>query len=154
MDRILSELDLSSWIDFACHKMQHSKSGMDSAFALNNGILKLGQVASKKLTIGQFAFLSACHTAAGLQGLPGEAMHLAGGLQFTGFLSVIATMWGVSNQDTLIVADHAYRYLFRNGLCGYNLSETVMALNCAILLLQQDPKVTIDQWAPFIYFEI
>lgn len=154
VDRVLGELDLSSWIHFACHGMQHSTSGMDSAFALNNGPLKLGQVASKKLTIGQFAFLSACHTAAGLQGLPGEAMHLAGGLQFAGFLSVIATMWGVSDQDTLIVADHTYRYLFRNGLCGYDLSETAMALNRAILLLRQDPKVTIDRWAPFIHFGI
>jgi CHAT domain-containing protein len=154
VDRVLGELDVSSWIHFACHGMQHSTSGMDSAFALHNGHLTLGQIALKKLAIGHFAFLSACHTAAGLQGLPGEAMHLAGGLQFAGCLSVIATMWGISDKDSPAVVDHTYQYLFRNGIQGCDPSEAATALNRAILLLREDPKVTLDRWAPFIHFGI
>jgi len=42
-------------------------------------------------------------------------MHLVGGLQFTGCLSVIAMKWGVSNNDSPTVADHTYQYLFSNG---------------------------------------
>jgi hypothetical protein len=53
----------------------------------------------KGFSIGQFAFLSAFHAASGLKELPGEAMHLAAGLQFAGFPSVIATMWGISDED-------------------------------------------------------
>ena len=68
--------------------------GMKSAFALHNGHLELGQIVLKWLFVTQFAFLSACHAASGLKKLPGEAMHLAAGLQFAGFLNVIATMWG------------------------------------------------------------
>jgi len=98
--------------------------------------------------------LSACHTATGVQELPGEAMHLAGGLQFAGFPSVVATMWAVNDEDSPDVAAHTYEYLFRNGLQGFDLSESATALNRAILLLREDHKVTLDRWAPFIHFGI
>ena len=42
---------------------------------------------SKRLSTGQFAFLSACHTAAGLNDLPGEAMRLATALHSICWLS-------------------------------------------------------------------
>jgi len=127
---------------------------MNSAFALQDGVLELSQIASKRLSTGRFAFLSACHTAAGLQQLPGEAMHLAGGLQFAGFPSVIATMWGISDNDAPIVASYTYEYLFRNGLQGCDPSEAATALNRAVLRLREDPKVTADRWAQFIHFGI
>jgi CHAT domain-containing protein len=122
--------------------------------ALHDGYLELGQLASKRLSIGQFAFLSACHAASGLKELPGEALHLAAGLQFAGFPSVIATMWSIRDDDAPKVADHTYRYLFRNGLQGLDPSEAATALNLAILRLREDPDVTVDRWAPFIHFGI
>jgi CHAT domain-containing protein len=115
VDSISRALDSSSWVHFACHRMQHIPSGINSAFALRDGDLKLSQITSKDLSSGRFVFLSACHTAAGAPCLPGEAMHLAGGLQFAGFLSVIATMWGIRDEDAPIVARHTYEYLFCNG---------------------------------------
>jgi len=90
--------------------------GTKNTFALHDGCLELGQIASKRFSIDQFAVLSACHAASGLKELPGEAMHLAAGLQFAGFPNVIATMWGISDEDAPKVAEHTYRYLFRNGL--------------------------------------
>jgi CHAT domain-containing protein len=154
VDRVSGALDSCSWMHFACHGVQHPTSGLDSAFALHNGHLKLSQIASKRLSTGKFAFLSACHTAAGLQRLPGEAMHLAGGLQFSGFPSVIATMWGINDIDAPIVATHTYEYLFRNGLQSCNPVDAATALNRAVLRLRQDPDVTVDRWAPFIHFGI
>jgi CHAT domain-containing protein len=153
VDCVLRELGSSCWVHLACHGMQHPTSGMKSAFALHHGMLELDKIASKKLSAGRFAFLSACHTAAGLQRLPGEAMHLAGGLQFAGFSSVVATMWYIKDEDALIVAEHTYRYLFRNGQ-GCDPSEAAAALNHAVLHLRKDPSVTVDRWAPFIHFGI
>ena len=118
-----------------------------------DGGLELGQIASKRLT-GQFAFLSACHAASGLKKLPGEAMHLAAGLQFAGFTSVIATMWGISDEDAPKVADHVYQYLFQNGVEGLNPSEAATAINRAVHSLREDSSVTPERWAPFIHFGI
>jgi CHAT domain-containing protein len=41
-------------------------------------------------------------------------MHLAAGIQFAGYTSVVATMWKICDEDAPKVADHTYRYLFRN----------------------------------------
>jgi len=150
----LDALDSFSWVHFACHGFQHPTFGMKSAFALHNGQLELGEITSKNLPSAQFAFLSACHTAAGLRELPEEAMHLAAGLQFAGFSSVIATMWSICEKDAPTVAEHTYKYLFHNGLELLDPSEAATALNSAILTLRENPDVTVERWAPFIHFGI
>jgi hypothetical protein len=33
-------------------------------------------------------------------------------------------------------------------------SEAAIALNLAVLRLRENPKVTVDRWAPFIHFGI
>jgi tetratricopeptide (TPR) repeat protein len=154
VDRVSSALDTCSWIHFACHGNQHPTWGMKSGFSLHDSNLTLAQIASKRLSKGQFAFLSVCHAAAGLHNLPGEAMHLAGGLQFAGFPSVIATMWAISDGDAPRVAGDSYDYLFRNGPQNCDYSEAATALNHAVLHLREDPQVTLDRWAPFVHFGI
>ena len=81
-------------------------------------------------------------------------MHLAAGLQFVGFPSIVATMWNICDEDAPKVAEETYRYLFRNGIQALNPSEAAMALNRAILRLREDPSVTVDRWAPFVHFGI
>jgi CHAT domain-containing protein len=154
INAISSALDLCSWVHFACHASQDPKLGMKSAFSVHDGQLELSEIAMKKLSSGQFAFLSACQAASGLKDLPGEALHLAAGLQFSGFPSVIATMWSICDNVAPKVANHTYQYLFRNGLQGLDPSEAATALNCAILCLREDPSIMLDQWAPFIHFGI
>jgi CHAT domain-containing protein len=48
-----------------------------------------------KLDNAFLAFLSACEMAKGDKEQPDQAMHLAAGMLFRGFKSVIATMWYV-----------------------------------------------------------
>jgi tetratricopeptide (TPR) repeat protein len=151
---VSNALDSCSWVHFACHGFQDSKLGMKSAFALHDGNLELSEIASKKLTNGRLAFLSACHAASGLKDLPGEAIHLAGGLQFAGFPSVVATMWKICDEDAPNVAVQTYQYLFRNGQQGPDPSEAATALNRAVLCLREDPNITVDRWAPFVHFGI
>jgi hypothetical protein len=91
VDRVSRALDSCSRIHFACHRSQDLILGMKSAFSLHHGHLELSEIASKNLSVGQFAFLSACHAASGLTDLLGEAMHLATGIQFAGFPIGIAT---------------------------------------------------------------
>ena len=154
VDCVSNALDSCSWLHFACHGHQDSTLGMKSAFSLYDGQLTLSKIASKRLSAGQFAFLSACHAASGLKHLPGEAMHLAAGIQFAGFSSVIATLWRIRDEDAPMVANKTYSYLLRNGVDGHDLSDAATALNRAVLALREDPEVTIDRWAPFVHFGI
>jgi CHAT domain-containing protein len=127
---------------------------MKSAFSLYDGRLELSKIASKRLSAGQFAFLSACHAASGVNDLPGEAMHLAAGIQFAGFPSVVATLWTIRDEDAPKVAYETYSYLLRNGIDSFDLLDAATALNRAVLALREDPEVTIDRWAPFVHFGI
>ena len=154
VDHVSHALDTCSWVHFACHGSQDNKLGMQSGFSLHDGDLKLSEIAPKKLSAGQFAFLSACHATSGLKDLPGEAMHLAASIQFAGFPSVIGTLWSIHDEDAPRVADHTYRYIFRHGLQGLDPSEAAAALNRAVLRLREDTDVTVDRWAPFVHFGI
>jgi tetratricopeptide (TPR) repeat protein len=154
VERVSRALDSCSWVHFACHGIQDPTLGMNSAFALYDGHFDLAKIAPKRLSNAQFAFLSVCHAAAGVRDIPGEAMHLAGGLQFAGFPSVIATMWGIRDVDAPVVANHVYEYLFRYGAEACSPSDAATALNRAVLRLREDPNVTVDRWAPFIHFGV
>lgn len=81
-------------------------------------------------------------------------MHLSAGMQFVGFSSVIATLWSIRDEDAPIVAKHTYTYLLRNGADRVDLTEAAAALNYAVLKLREDPKVTVERWAPFVYFGV
>ncbi|KAF7978027.1 hypothetical protein HWV62_1905 [Athelia sp. TMB] len=154
VSRVSVALETCSWAHIACHGWQHASQSMNSAFSLHDGKLELGQIACKKLPASQFAFLSACQAASGLKDLPGEAMHLAAALQFSGFSSVVATMWSISDDDAPRVAADIYQYLLRNGLRKADPSEAATALNLAVTHLREDPNVTLDRWAPFVHFGI
>jgi CHAT domain-containing protein len=154
MKTVSSALDSCSWFHFAGHGFQDSRLSMNSAFALHDGHFNLAAIAAKKLSNGQFAFLSACQAASGHKDLSGEAMHLAAGLQFAGFPSIIATMWNIHDKDTPVVGANTYKYFLRNGVEELDPSDAATALNCAVLHLREDPSVTVDRWAPFIHFGI
>jgi CHAT domain-containing protein len=103
VDRVLSHLDTSSILHFACHGIQDTSNPLESALRIGNEWLKASQIMEKSglshNTLGMvhgdqgLVFLSACETAMGDEKLPDEAMHLAGTLLFAGFPRVVATMW-------------------------------------------------------------
>ncbi|KZP22191.1 hypothetical protein FIBSPDRAFT_1043674 [Athelia psychrophila] len=154
INEVSTALNSCSWVHFACHAMQHVNDGMESAFALHDGRLKLSVIAAKRLPSARFAFLSTCQSASGLEDSPGEAMHLSAGMQFAGFSSVIATMWSIQDEDAPIIAKHTYAYLLRNGVGNIDLTEGAAALNHAVSQLRQDPNVTMERWALFVYYGV
>ncbi|KIK35620.1 hypothetical protein CY34DRAFT_16901 [Suillus luteus UH-Slu-Lm8-n1] len=80
----------------------------------------------------EFAFLSPCHVALGDKEIPDEVIHLAAGLQFSGFKSVVSTLWEVDEA----VAKHSVEVFYKSVF--HPKEESVMdctkatwALNCA-----------------------
>ena len=60
----------------------------------------------------EFAFLSACHTTVGHASSPGKAIHLAAAMQFSGFRSVIGSMWSVDDEVVGQVVSAFYDEMF------------------------------------------
>ncbi|KAG0704450.1 CHAT domain-containing protein [Suillus ampliporus] len=94
----------SAWVHLACHGKQDVNRPLKSCFAMSDGPLTLLDIVhapSDSAQCSEFAFLSACHTAAGDRTAPDEVVHLAAAMQFAGFRGVVGTMWAVD--DTVVV---------------------------------------------------
>ncbi|KAG1741453.1 uncharacterized protein EDB91DRAFT_1052580, partial [Suillus paluster] len=70
-----------------------------------------------------FAILSACHTAVGDEETPDEVIHLAAGLQFSGFKSVIGTLV-VDDAVAQHVVEAFYEKMFKDS------NEDVYVMDC------------------------
>jgi tetratricopeptide (TPR) repeat protein len=95
IENISSALPDASVVHFACHAHQKRNDPLSSGFSLEDGLLTVYDIARVKVPRALFAFLSACDSAAGDEELPDEMVHLAGTMLFSGFRSVVGTMWSV-----------------------------------------------------------
>lgn len=157
-DMVLKALPHYSWIHLACHGLHHATEPYDSSFCLYDGFLSLRDIISARHENAGLAYLSACQTAvinADDISLPNEALHLSAAMQFCGFRSVIGTLWGVWDEDAVVVAKEFYAYLFRNGLDKVDLTESVEALSRAVdrLKVMVGPE-NVDRWASFVHLGI
>ncbi|KAG1778158.1 hypothetical protein EV702DRAFT_1044841 [Suillus placidus] len=92
----------------------------------------------------EFAFLSACHTAVGDEETPDEVIHLAAGLQFSGFKSVVGTLWEVDDAVAKHVVEAFYTYMFHPKEVGVmDPTKAAWALNCATHAVKT--KVPLEQ---------
>ncbi|KAG2342447.1 hypothetical protein BDR05DRAFT_886241, partial [Suillus weaverae] len=62
----------------------------------------------------EFEFLSACHTAVGDEEMRNGIIHLAAGLQFPGFKTVIGTLWVVDDAVEKHVVEAFHEKMFEN----------------------------------------
>jgi CHAT domain-containing protein len=95
-DNVSSSIELTQLVHVASHGIQHPFEPLKSGICLNNGTLTVERLMKLDLKDAFFAFLSACETAKGDREQPDQAIHLAATLLFTGFKSVVATMWYAS----------------------------------------------------------
>ncbi|KAG9120533.1 hypothetical protein FRC07_003931, partial [Ceratobasidium sp. 392] len=113
---VLDAMKEHSWVHLACHALQNIADPTTSAFQLSHSELSLAKITDEALPHADFAFLSACETATGDEKLPDEAIHLAGGMIMAGYLSVVATMWSIQDQDAPLVAENVYKHMLEGGI--------------------------------------
>ncbi|KAG1773740.1 CHAT domain-containing protein [Suillus placidus] len=106
----LEALQENTWVHLACHGKQDPAQPYDSHFVMKDEHLTLLDIMDKDIPHAEFAFLSACHTAVGDEETPDEVIHLAAGLQFSGFKSVVGTLWEVDDA----VAKHVVKAFYTN----------------------------------------
>jgi hypothetical protein len=152
-------------VHLACHGIQDDNNATRSGFCLGDGRLTIVKLTELKLDNAFLAFLSACETAKGNKEQPDQAMHLAAAMLFSGFKSVIATMWYVNRQfriseclltmsraisdvDGPKVAKWFYEELLAKEVV--DADSVAYALDSAVGKLC-DSGVSAERWAPFIH---
>ncbi|CAE6455603.1 unnamed protein product [Rhizoctonia solani] len=147
---VLDAMEAHDWVHLACHAHQNVKDPTKSGFYLHDGTLDLASINQRSFKNKGLAFLSACHTAAGDEKLPDEAVHLASGMLMAGYASVIATMWSVRDVDAPLVADKVYTQLMKDGKLGNG--EAGRALHNAIAVLRDKVgEKEFGRWVPYIH---
>ncbi|KAA1473178.1 hypothetical protein DENSPDRAFT_262417 [Dentipellis sp. KUC8613] len=160
---VLRELQGADWVHFACHGMRNVADPMESALLLDDRPMRLSELARAQGMgmglAGEFAMLLACETAMGAPGLSDEAMHIAAGLHFAGFKSIIATMWKIQDDLGPLVTEGIYDYIMGDGAdCGDKYTElpsarkAAQALRKTQLFLRDKKGLQPRQWAPFIHY--
>jgi CHAT domain-containing protein len=95
VDDILAHLPRADIVHLACHGMEDWRDPLHSGFRLADGMINVRKLMRLKLDKPLLAYLGACDTAKGLI-MAEEAFHLCSAMLFTGFKSVVGTMWWVA----------------------------------------------------------
>ncbi|KAJ7719833.1 CHAT domain-containing protein [Mycena metata] len=152
-DAVLSELRTHSWIHFACHGSRRHAEPFKSAFELHDGNqVTVLDIARANLPCAEFAFLSACHTAAPDIGTPDEFITLAAALQFAGFRGVVSTFWDMADEDGPQTSRDFYSYMLRRTTVAES-RDAAMALNLAVRSMRKR-NVPLYRWVNFIHIGI
>lgn len=166
IDRIMKELESHSCVHFACHGVQDTSHPLKSGFYLSDGRLELWKMLQIQNTVADFAFLSACQTSKGEEGLPEEVIHLAAGLLAAGYRGVVGTMWSIQDRYGEKVADDFYTDLISRrgriqkleggmGLVGSD--GAAHALHYAIQHLREelgDSPSALLTWVPYVHIGV
>jgi CHAT domain-containing protein len=92
---VINALPQAAVVHLACHGHQDPQEPLKSGFSLRDGKLTIAKIMQQHLKSAFFAFLGACETAKGDINQPDQSVHLAAAVLFTGFRSIVATMWSV-----------------------------------------------------------
>ncbi|KAG9224478.1 hypothetical protein CCMSSC00406_0007671 [Pleurotus cornucopiae] len=153
VESVLDTISKHTWIHLACHAVQDTTNPLQSGFYLQDGKLTLSNIMKQQFKHGRIAFLSACQTGSGDQNLPEEAMHLAAGIQVSGFPTVFATMWSIKDADAPVVASVVYKAMME-GMKDAEM-KPAYALHQAVSQLQaKRGEKDFLSWAPFIHVGI
>ena len=140
------------WVHFVCHGFQDPEPYKSSLILHDEIYLTALDIVQARLPNAEFAFLSACETATGDQkGTPDEVIHLASSLQFSGFRSVVGTLWPMMDMDGPMVARTFYRHMFRNGAQKVDFRDAATAIQLATKALRRKKWMTMDRWINFIH---
>ncbi|KAG1844242.1 CHAT domain-containing protein [Suillus subluteus] len=150
----LDALQRNTWVHLACHGKQDREQPYHSCFAMKDKPLTLLDIMEKDIPHAEFAFLSACHTAVGDEETPDEVIHLAAGLQFSGFKSVIGTLWVVDDAVAKHVVEAFYKKMVKGLEDGdmMDCTKAAWALNRATNAVKT--KVPLEQRMVFIHIGV
>ncbi|KAI0059187.1 TPR-like protein [Artomyces pyxidatus] len=149
---VLDGLRTHHWAHFACHGRLDGALPFNSSFELHDqSRLTVRDIMEARLPSAEFAFLSACHSAASsTDGIPDEVIHLAAGMQFCGFRSVVGTLWAMEDEDGPDIARDFYERMLGNKGLDTPLKGAAKAIRVSAKKLR-GKKAAVDRWANFVH---
>ncbi|KAG2113242.1 CHAT domain-containing protein [Suillus cothurnatus] len=149
---VLDALNHNQWLHLACHGMPNRQRPFKSSFVMRDGPLMIKDIIRLNWQNPEFAFLSACHTTVGDENSPDESIHLAVAMQFSGFHSVIGSMWSVDDDVARQVVSTVYDKLVDDS-GRLDCRQAAVALHKAVKKLQCN-NVPLEQQIVFVHIGV
>ena len=154
---VLDSIQHHRFVHFACHGTLEANKPFEAGFELHGDErLTLLEIVRADLPTAEFAFLSACHTAEVTEGsIMDESLHLAAAVQYSGFRSVIGTMWAMADVDGRDLAENFYKTLFSNSRRYKGIpyhERSAKALQFAVKKLRKKRRITHERWVNFVHY--
>ncbi|KAG2738394.1 hypothetical protein P692DRAFT_201798445 [Suillus brevipes Sb2] len=148
----LDALNHNQWLHLACHGMPNRTQPFESSFTMRDGPLMIKDIIRSNWQNPEFAFLSACHTTVGDKKSPDESIHLAAAMQFSGFRSVVGSMWSVDDEVAQEVVSTFYDNLVdKSG--KLDCTRAAVALHKAVKKLRRN-NVPLEQQIVFVHIGV
>ncbi|MGW3340362.1 CHAT domain-containing protein [Streptomyces sp. NPDC001009] len=147
---VVALLRRAPWVHFACHGISDVVEPSASRLLLPDHLtrpLAVPEIAALPLDHAEFAFLSACRTAAGSWRLPDEALHLASAFQVSGYRQVVGTLWPVDDEHISGPVRTVYERLAADG----DPDGAATALREAVLRLRGLWSRAPSVWAGYVH---
>ena len=154
---VLDSFQHHRFVHFACHGTLEANKPFEAGFELHGEErLTLLKIVRADLPTAEFAFLSACHTAEVTEGsIIDEGLHLAAAVQYSGFRSVVGTMWAMVDEDGRDLAENFYKALFsdskRERGTPYH-ERSAKALRTAVKKLRKKRRISHERWVNFVHY--
>ena len=161
---VLEHLRDHRFMHIVSHGELEQGKPFDASFKLyGNKRLSLLDIVRSRLPEADFAFLSACHTAELTEdSIADEGIHLTAAMQYSGFRSVVGTMWELLDIDGEDIAKNFYKGVFSGKNQGVRYYErTAEALRDAVIHLRekkqtrkqrQETPMTLERWVNFVHY--
>ena len=151
---VLDGLRHHQFCHFACHGVLTIGKPFDASLILyNEEHLMLLDIVRSRLPAGECAFLATCHTAElSDESMPDEVLHLSAAMQYSGFRSVIGTMWAMADEDGQYLAKYFYESMLSDEEQGVPYYEkSARALAVAVRTLR-GRGVSTERWVNYVHF--
>ena len=150
----LERLKHHRFAHISCHGILEIGKPFDAFFKLYDDTpLTLLDIIRSRLPTAEFAFLSACNTAEITESIANEGLHLAAAVQYSGFRSVVGTMWAMADIDGSVLAESFYQSVFSDKWQGVPYYErTAEALRDAVRNLRRKRKMILERWVNYVHY--
>ncbi|KAG1811747.1 CHAT domain-containing protein [Suillus subaureus] len=149
---VLDALNHNQWLHLACHGMPNRQRPFESSFAMRDRPLMIKDIIRSNWQNPEFAFLSACHTTVGDEKNPDESIHLAAAMQFSGFRSVIGSMWFVDDEAARQVVSAFYDKLIDDS-GRLDCTRAAVGLHKAVRKLRRN-NIPLEQQIVFVHIGV
>ncbi|OAH10160.1 CHAT domain-containing protein [Streptomyces jeddahensis] len=144
--RLMAELQNHDIIHIASHAGYDADRQYEGHLVLHDGRLHVSDIATARAGQGGLAFLSACGTARSRLDVPDESLNLLSAFQLAGYSHLVGSLWPVTDQASVRLAEAFYQYLTTHQSTG-----AAHALHHAVSQLRARHPDRPSLWASHVH---